>query len=79
MTGVIINDLLKLLAEDTNEKTHAIIIYDMLIPNEPLINSLVLKGITIYLLSRKPRTSKYDDASIMHIDMTSKAPLWEPS
>ena len=38
-----------------------------------------MKGVTSYFKSRKPRTSEYEDELIPHIDMTSKAPVWEPS
>ena len=34
---------------------------------------------TSYLSSRKTRESEYEDESIPHIDMTSEAPMWEPS
>ena len=32
-----------------------------------------------YFPSRNARASEYEDESITHIDMTSKAPVWEPS
>ena len=47
--------------------------------NEPLVIPLALKGVTSYFLSRKPRVSEYKHESIPHIDMTSEAPVWEPS
>ena len=53
--GVIINDLPKFLEEDPDEKTHTIIVDDPLKPNEPLIILLVLKGVTSYLRSWKPK------------------------
>ena len=79
MEGARINDLPKFLAEDPDEKTHEIIVNDPQNPNEPLIIPLVLKGITSYFLSRKPKASEYEDESIPHIDMTIKAPVGEPS
>ena len=79
MTGFRINNLPRFLSEDTNEKTHAIIADDPLNPNEPLIIPLVLKVFTSYLPCRNPRASDYEDESIPHIDMTSKAQVWEPS
>ena len=48
-------------------------------PNEPLVTPLGLKGVTIYFLSRNHRLSEYEDESMPNIDMTSKAPVWEPS
>ena len=39
---------------------------------------LALKGVIIYFPSRKTRISEYEYESIPHIDMTSKAPVWEP-
>ena len=79
MAGFRINYLQKILVVDPNEKTHAIIFDDPLNPNEPLIIMLLLNGVGGYFLSRKPRASEYEDDSIPHIDMTSKAPVWEPS
>ena len=79
MSVVRIYELPKYLAENSDEKMHAIIVNDPLNPNEPLIISLLLKGVTGHFLSRKPRASKYEDESIPHIDMTSEAPVWEPS
>ena len=61
MEGVRINELPKFLAEDPDEKTHEIIAYYPLNPNEPLVIPLVLKGVAIYLPSRKPRASEYED------------------
>ena len=43
------------LSEDTYEKTHAIVVDDPLKPNQPLIILSVLKGVTSYFLSRKPK------------------------
>ena len=48
-------------------------------PNEPMVIPLALKGFTIYLPSRTPKASEYEDELIPHIDMTSEAPVWEPS
>ena len=48
MAGVRINELPKCLAEDSDEKTHAIIVNDLLKPNQPLIIPLVLKGVISY-------------------------------
>ena len=69
----------KLFTEDPDEKTHAIIVDDPLNPNEPRVIMLTLKEVKSYLLSRKPRASKYEDESIPHIHMTSEAPVWELS
>ena len=44
-----------------------------------MIILLLLKGVTKYLPSRKPRTSEHEHESIHHVDMTSEAPVWEPS
>ena len=79
MTGVRNNELPKFLEEDPDEKTHIIIVDDLLNPNEPLVILLKLKGITSYYPSREPKESEYEDESIPHIDMTSKALVWEPS
>ena len=57
MTGVRINELPKFLAEDPDEKMHAIIVDDPLNPNEPLVIPLALKGVMSYLLSRNLRAS----------------------
>ena len=67
------------LPKDPDDKTHAIKVYDPLNSNEPLIIPLVLKGVTSYFPSRNPRTSEYEDYSILHIEITSEAPVWEPS
>ena len=48
-------------------------------PNEPLIILLALKGVTSYFLFSNPKASEYEDEYILYIDMTSKAPVWEPS
>ena len=79
MSGVIINDLPKFLAEDPDENTHAIRVDYPLNPNEPLVIPLSLKGITVYFLSSKPKAGEYEDELIPRIDLTSKAPVWEPS
>ena len=79
MKGVRINEIPKFLGEYLDDKTHTIIVNDMLNPNEPLIIPLSLKGVPNYFLSRKPKAIEYEDESIPHIDMTSEAPLWEPS
>ena len=73
MEGVRINDIPKFLAEDPDEKTHAIIVNDPLNQNEHLIIQLVLKGVTSYFPSKKPRAREYEDQYIPHIGMTSKA------
>ena len=57
--GVIINELSKLLAEDTDDKTHSIIVDDLLNPNEPLVIMLALMGVSSYLPSSNPRISEY--------------------
>ena len=75
MEGVRINDLPKFLAENPDDKSHAIIVDDSLNPNELLIITLVLKGVNSYFLSSNPRASEYEDESIPHIDMTSEAPV----
>ena len=59
MAGVRINELSKLLSEDPDENTHAIIVNDLLNLNEPLIILLALKGVTSYFLFRKPKVSEY--------------------
>ena len=79
MSGVRINDLPKFLEAYSDEKTHVIIVYDPLDPKEHLIILLALKGVTSYFLSRKPKASEYDDELVLHIDMTIKALVWEPS
>ena len=79
MELVIIDELPRLLAEYPDENTHAIIVDDPLNPNEPLIIPSALKGVTSHLPSRKPKTSDYEDEYILHIDITSKAPVCEPS
>ena len=78
LAGVRINELPKFLAEDPYEQTHAIIFDDPLNPNEPLITLLVLKGVTMYFPSSKPRESEYSDELIPYIDMTIEAPVYEP-
>ena len=60
MAGFSINDIPKFLPEDPDDKTHAIIVYDPLNSNEPLIIPLVLKGVTSCFPSRKPRASEYE-------------------
>ena len=79
MAGFSINDIPKFIVDDPDEKTHAIIFDDPMNPNEPLITLLVLKGVTGYLLSRKPIASEYIDESIPHIYIIIEAPVWEPS
>ena len=79
MTGVRINELHKFLAEDPYEKMHTIIVDDQLNPNEPLIIPLAFKGVPSYFSYRNPKASEYEDEYIPQIDMTSEAPLWEPS
>ena len=79
MSVVRINELPKFLAEDQDEKTHAIIVNDMLSPSEPLVVPLALKGVTSHLPSRKPKSSDYEDEYNPYIDTTSEAPVWEPS
>ena len=74
-----INELPQFLAEDPDEKTHAIIFNDPLNPNELLIIPLVLKGVAGYFLSRKPKASEYEDESTPCIDMVIEAPVWGPS
>ena len=39
----------------------------------------MLKGVTSYSTSSKPRASEYDDESIPHINMTCEAPVRESS
>ena len=75
MTGVRVNEITKL-AEEPDKKNHSIIFDDPLNPNETLVTPLSLKGVTSYFPSRNPRASEYEDESIHHIDMTSKAPVW---
>ena len=79
MVGVRINEIPKFFAEDPDNNTHAIIVNGMLNPNTPLLIPLVLKGVTSYFLSRKPRAGEYEDDSIPHIDMIRKAPVGEQS
>ena len=79
MAGVNINELPKYLAENPDKKTHAIIFSDLLNPNQPLTIPLLLKGVRSYFPSRKPRASEYEYESISHINITSEAPVWEPS
>ena len=79
MAWVNINELPKYLAENPDKKTHAIIFSDLLNPNQPLTIPLLLKGVRSYFPSRKPRASEYEDESIPHIDMTTEAPVLEPS
>ena len=61
MAGVRINGIPKLLVEDTDEKTHAIIVNDPLNPNQPLIIPLVLMGVTSYFPSSKTRESEEEN------------------
>ena len=56
MSGVSINDFPKVLAEDQYEKTHSVKVNDQLNPNESLIIPLVLKGVTVYFLSRESKS-----------------------
>ena len=63
--------------EDSDEKTHAIIVNDLLKPNKPLIITLMLKSVTSSFPSRRTRTSEYEDELISHIDMTNEALLLE--
>ena len=79
ISGVIINELPNFLAEDPDEKAHAIIFDGPLNPNEPLVILLALKGIASYFLSKNPKASEYEDESIPYIEMTIEAPVWEPS
>ena len=59
MSVVKVNELQTFLAEDPYEKTHAIIVNDLINPNQPLIIPLMLKGVTSYFPSRRPRASDY--------------------
>ena len=79
MAGVKNNEIPKVLVDDLYGKKHTIIVSDSLNPNHPMIIPLVLKGLKRYFTSRKPRASEYEDDSIPHINMTSDAPVWEPS
>ena len=76
ISGFRINELPIFLAGDPDYKTHAIIVNDPLNPNEPLIIPLVFKGFTSYFPYRNPIASEYEDESIPHIYITSKAPVW---
>ena len=78
MAGVRINDIPKFLVEDTDKKTHAIIVDDQLNTNESLITPLVLKGVTSYFLYMNPRASEYEYDTIPHTEMTSEELVWEP-
>ena len=75
MEGARINDLPKFLAEDPDENTRVIISNDPLNPNQPLIILLMLKGVTSYFPSRRPRESEYEDDLIPPVYMTSEAPV----
>ena len=79
IAGVRTNELPKFLVEDMDENMQKIIVDDPLSPNEPLIIPLASKGVTIYFQYRKPKESEYGDVSILHIDMTGKATVWESS
>ena len=79
MAGVIINKLPKFLSEELDEKPQAIIIKNPLNPNESLVILLALKGVTSYFPSRNTRASEYEDKLIHHIDMKTKALVWETS
>ena len=59
MVGISTNELPKFLSKDLYENTRAIIVDDPLNPNEPLIITFLLKGVTSCFLSRKPRESEY--------------------
>ena len=59
MAIININEHQKFLAEDPEYNTYAIIVSDLLNPNQPLIIPLVLKGVKNYLPYRKPRASGY--------------------
>ena len=62
MVGFIINELPKFLAEDPDEKTHAIIVGNPLNPNEPLVIPLELKGDTSYPLSKVDKSLDVSNA-----------------
>ena len=59
MTGVKFNEIPVFKAEDPDEKTHAIIVSDLMNPNQPLIIPLVLKVVTNPFLSSNTRASEY--------------------
>ena len=59
MSEVKINKIPKVLEEDQDDNTHAIILSDVLDPNKPLKIPLLIKRVTRYFSSRKPRPSEH--------------------
>ena len=57
ISGVKIIEHHKLLAEDSDKNTTAIIVDDPLNPNEPLVIPLALKGVMRYFLYRNSKES----------------------
>ena len=54
MAGVIINELLKFLSEDPDEKTQIIIVNDPLNPSDTLVIPLAFRGVTVNLCLGRP-------------------------
>ena len=79
ISGVKIIEHHKLLAEDSDKNTTAIIVDDPLNPNEPLVIPLALKGVMRYFLYRNSKESEYEDESIPQIDTRREAPVWDTS
>jgi hypothetical protein len=69
MNDLVVNETPKFLTETPDEKDHAIIVGELLIPLE-------LKGVISYFPVRKPTVDELE--TCVRVEMTAQAPAWHP-
>jgi len=79
VNDVIVNDVPKFLTLNPTDNMHAIVVQDPDDLAQHIWFPLNIRGITSYLMVRKPTLDKWESGDMLHIDMTAKHLDWDPN
>ena len=78
VNGVVVNDMPKIFVENPTDQTHAIVVRDLMDPENTTIILLELCGVTSRFSVRTLILQEFEDGNNPHIIMTGESPEWDP-
>ena len=78
VNGVVVNDTPKIFVEHPTDQSHAIVVKDLMDPENTLVVPLELSGVTSRFSVRTPTLQEFEDDDNPWIIMTGESPEWDP-
>ncbi len=79
VNDMIVNNLPKFLAADPTDQMHALILTDPNNPLQPVILSLILRGVTLLLNVRSTTIDEFNSHDHLRLHLTSETLTWDPT